>query len=165
MRSALKLAKPESLTLETIFEHIKLPRTRLVVMSACETGLVDPGDLAAEYVGLPAGFVMAGVPSVVSSLWAVDDMSTALLMERFYANHEDGMALPAALRAAQFWLRDVPAGELAARFEAERRKPKHERSMPYEQVSAAWQRFNSLQPDERPFAHPVYWAAFTFSDV
>ena len=59
-----------------------------------------------EYVGLPAGFLQAGAPCVVSTLWAVDDMSTALLMERFYQQHlDEGLSPSRALRAAQRWLR------------------------------------------------------------
>jgi len=97
---------PESLTLEMILTRLKLPHTRLVVMSACETGLVDPGDLADEYVSLPAGFLHAGAPTVISSLWKVDDKSTALLMERFYHEHlENHLGPSQALCAAQQWLR------------------------------------------------------------
>ncbi len=59
----------------------------------------------------------------------------------------------------------MSAEELAARFDAERHKPTHERTMPYEQASAAWRRFLEMKPEERPFAHPYHWAAFTFSGV
>lgn len=45
------------------------------------------GGSAEEYIGVPVGFMLAGVPCVISSLWAVPDLSTALLMERFYATH------------------------------------------------------------------------------
>ncbi|WP_165904605.1 MULTISPECIES: CHAT domain-containing protein [Burkholderiaceae] len=43
-----------------------------------------------EYLGLPAGFLQAGAPARVSSLWAVDDGSTALLTSRFHKNHSRG---------------------------------------------------------------------------
>jgi tetratricopeptide (TPR) repeat protein len=72
----------------------------LVTLSACETGLsrVAPGD---EPVGLVRGFLLAGVPSVVATLWTVDDASTALLMRDFYARLGGGARPGAALRAAQ----------------------------------------------------------------
>ena len=35
--------------------------------------------------------------------------------------------------------------------------------MPYEQASEAWRRFARMSPGERPFASPVFWAAFAFS--
>ncbi len=49
---------------------------RIVTDSSC--------DLPDEVIGLPAGFLMAGAPGVVGSLWPVNDISTAPLMERFY---------------------------------------------------------------------------------
>jgi CHAT domain-containing protein len=100
---------------------------------------------------------------VVSSLWAVGDLSTVLLMERFYIDHLGGTSAPAALRQAQIWLRGATARELAERFAIERAKPDEQRQMPYEQASEAWRRFARMSPDERPFASPVYWAAFMFS--
>lgn len=97
----------ESLTLAEIICELDLDSSLLVTLSACETGIIETGSSPDEYIGLPAGFLQAGVPAVVSSLWMVDDRSTAQLMERFYRNHlEAGMSLPAALRAAQLWLRD-----------------------------------------------------------
>jgi CHAT domain-containing protein len=144
-------------------------------MSACETGLVDPGDLADEYIGLPGGFVLAGAPAVVSSLWKVDDLSTALLMERFYENllrgdpDEDsdiGSPLPPAeaLRRAQIWLRDkVTARQAVKRCDEQVEKFKNKGEYPPEELSQAWREYYQMtreSPDSCPFAHPFYWAAF-----
>jgi CHAT domain-containing protein len=61
---------------------------RLVTLSACKTGITDVMiGSADEFVGLPAGFMLAGVPWVISSLWSVLDISTTILMQRFYSNH------------------------------------------------------------------------------
>jgi CHAT domain-containing protein len=49
----------------------------------------------------------AGTASVVVSLWAVNDASTASLMERFYRYLEEGFGPAAAMRAAQTELRRV----------------------------------------------------------
>ena len=179
-QSILKLAKSELLTLETIFEHVKLPRTRLVVMSACETGLIDPGDLADEYIGLPAGFIKAGVPAVVSSLWVADDLSTALLMECFYHNHlNEGLRPSQALQAAQRWLRTVDRPFVIRRFQLllADLAAQHERMSPLDeetelvrkQIQQLEKLHNDLldaekrDPGGRPFDHPHYWAAFTVS--
>ena len=57
-------------------------KANLVVLSGCETGLgkLSTGD---ELVGLTRAFIYAGTPSVVASLWSVDDSSTAHLMSEF----------------------------------------------------------------------------------
>jgi len=57
-------------------------KARLAVLSACDTGR---GRLTGEgVVGLPYALIRAGVPSVLVSLWAVPDDSTAVLMSHFY---------------------------------------------------------------------------------
>jgi CHAT domain-containing protein/tetratricopeptide (TPR) repeat protein len=59
-------------------------RANLVVLSACDTGR---GRITGDGVqGLSRAFIAAGVPSVIVSLWAVSDASTAHLMVNFYQN-------------------------------------------------------------------------------
>jgi CHAT domain-containing protein/tetratricopeptide (TPR) repeat protein len=72
----------------------------LVTLSACETGVsaVAPGD---ELIGLVRGFFYAGAPSLLMSLWTVDDEATAELMTDFYTHLRAGSRPAAALRAAQ----------------------------------------------------------------
>jgi len=74
------------------------------VLSACETnvGAVSAGD---EVVGLNRAFIYAGTPTVISSLWNVDDAATALLMERFYIHLRAGKSKGEALRQAQMDVR------------------------------------------------------------
>ncbi|MEM7717553.1 MAG: CHAT domain-containing protein, partial [Cyanobacteria bacterium P01_A01_bin.68] len=75
------------LTLGNLFERdFKLNQCRLVVLSACETGLIDFTNESDEYIGLPSGFLYAGSSSVVSSLWTVNDLSTSFLMIKFIQN-------------------------------------------------------------------------------
>jgi CHAT domain-containing protein len=83
-------------------------RASLVVLSACETGVnqVVGGD---ELVGLARGFFHAGAATVVVSLWAVNDESTAQLMRRFYSHLTLGLGPAAAMRNAQTEMRaDYP---------------------------------------------------------
>jgi CHAT domain-containing protein len=85
----------------------------LVVLSGCETGLgkLSSGD---ELIGLTRAFICADTPSVVASLWKVDDHSTAQLMSGFYENQKT-MTKVEALRQAQLKMirgngrSDVPA--------------------------------------------------------
>jgi CHAT domain-containing protein/Tfp pilus assembly protein PilF len=73
----------------------------LVVLSACQTALGT--EIKGEgLVGLTRGFMYAGTPRVVASLWKVSDEATAELMKRFYQKMlRDGLRPAAALRAAQ----------------------------------------------------------------
>ena len=73
----------------------------LVVLSACQTALGK--EIRGEgIVGLTRGFMYAGVPRVVASLWQVDDAATADLMREFYsAMLTQGKRPAEALRLAQ----------------------------------------------------------------
>jgi CHAT domain-containing protein len=72
----------------------------LVILSACETSLgkLTQGD---EVVGLTRAFIYAGSPSVISTLWQVDDRASYELMQAFYENLRAGQAKGEALRQAQ----------------------------------------------------------------
>jgi CHAT domain-containing protein/Tfp pilus assembly protein PilF len=74
---------------------------QVVVLSACQTGL--GGSVRGEgLVGLTRGFMYAGTPRLVVSLWSVDDEATAALMSSFYTKMLSQGMLPAqALRQAQ----------------------------------------------------------------
>jgi CHAT domain-containing protein/Tfp pilus assembly protein PilF len=87
------------LDLQDIY-NLNLP-IDLVVLSACETALGK--DVSGEgLVGLTRGFMHAGAPRVVASLWKVDDVATAELIEKFYrAMLKEGKPPAAALRSAQ----------------------------------------------------------------
>jgi tetratricopeptide (TPR) repeat protein len=83
--------------------NLKLP-AEVVVLSACETGIGL--DIKGEgLVSLTRGFMYAGAPRVVVSLWGVSDLATTELMVRFYQGMlKEGMRPAAALRAAQLSL-------------------------------------------------------------
>jgi CHAT domain-containing protein/tetratricopeptide (TPR) repeat protein len=74
--------------------------TKLVVLSACDTGVgeVRQGD---GVHGLRRAFVVAGAESQLLSLWPVSDRSTRDLMVAYYASLTRGVGRAAALRAAQ----------------------------------------------------------------
>jgi CHAT domain-containing protein len=94
----------------------KLPNLRLVVLSACETGIgnVFEGE---GLISASRAFLAAGVPVVVASQWKVDSDATEKLMVAFHRNHlQKGMNSAAALRQAQIEMIEAPAGSFASPY-------------------------------------------------
>jgi CHAT domain-containing protein len=141
LASALQLAEDEYLTAQEVLAQLHL-RSELVVLSACESGLshVRRGD---ELVGFVRAFLLAGTPTLIATLWRVDERSTRLLMERFYRLVHEGASFAAALAAAQQYLRGLT---LAGLPEAMR------------QELAA--HLPTAEPETQVFADPFYWAPF-----
>ena len=165
LESALILANEERLTLGEIF-GLSLNQCRLVTLSACETGLTDSTSISDEYIGLPSGFLYAGTATVVSSLWAVKDLSTAFLMLKFYENFQSSQKqagdVAVALNQAQKWLRNLTIEKLDQFLNQHQPQLDQvlaqlrpgQRSVFQESLKQIRQR----QP--LPFANLYYWAAF-----
>jgi CHAT domain-containing protein/Flp pilus assembly protein TadD len=85
----------------TALEIIDLKlNANLAVLSACDTGR---GQITGDgVIGLSRAFMGAGVPTVVASLWAVPDESTATLMTEFYRQMPKTPNKAQALRQAMF---------------------------------------------------------------
>jgi CHAT domain-containing protein len=85
---------------------LDLNRTRLAVLSACETGLGDVGLFASSegLLGLQRGFRLAGVEKMIVSLWSVDDERTQQFMHTFYTALRAGSEAGEAFRQAQLAL-------------------------------------------------------------
>jgi CHAT domain-containing protein len=167
------------LTLDAIFT-LNLDRCRLVILSACETGLIDFSNISDEYIGLSSGFLYAGSPSVVSSLWEVDQVSTAFLFIKFYENLRNDPELKegdvaVALQDAQQWLQNLTCEG----FEQELAKPQYQQAIAQLQqklspadlfeledaIEVQRQRLQNLDPNDQPFFNPYYWAAFIATGV
>jgi CHAT domain-containing protein len=138
------------LTIEDIL-RLDLTHCRLVTLSACETGITDFTSTSDEYIGLPSGFILAGSPNVVCSLWTVNDLSTALLMIRFYQNVKQGETVTLALKQAQIWLRDATA-EMLYQWSSQLNLRSSYRQQ--------FRRFSTMEATAKPFASPYYWAGF-----
>lgn len=81
--------------------RMKLSRTRLVVLSACQTG-VEKYYQGEGMIGMARPFLAAEVPLVVASLWAVDATATKELMVKFHRNRKTRpISTVEALRQAQ----------------------------------------------------------------
>lgn len=166
LEGGLLMAHDQMLILREMLT-LRLENVRLAVLSACETGI--PGtDLPDEVIGLPTGLVQAGAAGVVASLWSVSDLSTMLLMARFYELwKQNGLEPPEALRQAQRWLRDTTNGEKAA-YLKEAMQPGGNPHLPQYVAQSVYetnQVFLELRAGENDLAHPFYWAAFGYTGV
>ncbi|MBD2604079.1 tetratricopeptide repeat protein [Scytonema hofmannii FACHB-248] len=156
--AGLQLAD-ENLTVADIVTHLDLKNCRLVTLSACETGLTMPDNitmLSDDYIGLPYSFLLAGSTNVVSSLWSVSALATALLMIKFYEELKQQSNIALALNNAQRWLRDTTVQGF-------------QDWLGRSTLNRVWQRewrnyFNQIQVEQKatakPFEQPFYWAAF-----
>jgi CHAT domain-containing protein len=142
-------------TLGELFE-LHLPACRLVILSACETGLTDLSSELEEYISLGLGFLYAGATNVICSLWAVNDVSTAILMVKFYEEMQTQPSVALALKQAQQWMRRVTKQELTAWMNDHSFGP-----IPHPKAKLRDHLDLGLEgPDYRPYQHPIHWAAF-----
>lgn len=102
MNSSLLLTpEPQDDGRLTALDVMKLHfKGRAVILSACKTAL-GMSSTGTEIVGLNRSFLYAGSPSVVSTLWNVDDRSTAYFMDDFYQYLKKGKDLADALKMVQ----------------------------------------------------------------
>ncbi len=160
--SALLLAGDDELTLRDLLDGgLDLSTARLTVLSACQTGVADIIKAPEEVIGFPAGFLQAGVPAVISTLWSVTDISTALLLTRFYRCHlKEGHDSATALHLAQDWLRSATAQALGL---ADLYQRVYQESGQKDAEAFRAARYYRANPNSKPFTHPYYWAGFVFS--
>ena len=84
LRSRLLLAKGERLTLgEMLGGETRMEGLRLLILSACQTAILDLRGARDEVRSLAAGMLQAGAQAVLGAQWSVDDKATYLLMTRF----------------------------------------------------------------------------------
>jgi CHAT domain-containing protein len=178
---------------EVLGKVAELGGLRLFLLSACQTALVDVYGAADEVHSLTTSMLQAGAEAVLGSLWSVDDQATYLFMARFAQEWFPRMTQEppaAALARAQRWLRNVTNRELQTwqnvqlRDEAgEQPSPEPRQTAHRDNHRAAYvgvrgrgsrysmsfaqtlvrQRAQQSDADERPFADPIYWAAFQLS--
>ncbi len=97
-------------------------------------------------------------------LWAVDDLSTSLLMQRFYDNIVNkNMGKASGLREAQLWVRDMRVKDLRLMVkELLENIQNQDGPVPFK-IRRLAQKYKRMADDDRAFIHPYYWGAFVFS--
>jgi CHAT domain-containing protein/tetratricopeptide (TPR) repeat protein len=125
-----------------VWEIMQTPlEASFVAMSACNTsrGAISSGD---EVVGLSRGMLYAGTPSLLGSLWSIDDKATSVLMASFYKGLLSGKRPTTALRDAQLKMMPKSSEISICRRPMKTGESKH-------QVSSISR-----------YSHPFFWAAF-----
>ena len=93
----------------------RLPHLQDVFLSCCETnlGMIELSD---DPLTIATGFLCAGARNVVSTLWKVDDLATAIFSIIYYQLHKDGLDRPTALKQAQYQLKNLTGEQLKQKF-------------------------------------------------
>ena len=142
---------------------LDLREADIVVLSACETGL---GDVTGDGVfGLQRAFKMAGVRTILMSLWKVDDDATRVFMTSFYRNLCDGQSKREAFRNAQQEVRNY-TGTADTETESIDRADAQDRFKNKVKPSNQNQSLQSSKKNQQkyPYRSPYYWAGFILLD-
>ena len=93
----------------------RLPQLSDVFLSCCETGL-GVSEITGDILTFSTAFLSAGARSAIGTLWAVDDLATALFSIFYYQEWQQGKNRPEAIRQAQVKLRSLAGNTLAASY-------------------------------------------------
>ncbi len=121
LQSTLVLAKNSENEKENLLTNVellgeKLLNTKLVVLSACQTG-VEGYYNGEGSIGLSRTFLSLGVPLVVASQWQVDSEATDQLMRKFhYYRRQTGLSTNQALRQSQLDMLKTPGGKFGSPY-------------------------------------------------
>ncbi|MEH2225136.1 CHAT domain-containing protein [Nostoc sp.] len=177
LESQLKLADGSITLGQLMTPSWRLPQLVEVFLSCCETNLGTPS-LTDDILTLSTGFLCAGARSVISTLWSVNDLATALFSIFYYQQRQEGKNRPEALQKAQIQLREFTKLDLNKIFQEVEvrekelignRKKYLSGSIEYEEWKLEYNMYAKLNrrikeiensTQQFPFSDPHYWAAF-----
>jgi CHAT domain-containing protein/ribosomal protein S16 len=156
----------EPLTAKHIAQ-LNLSSYNLVTLAACETAITGRTNINTEYVGLSSAFLQAGVANILSTLWEVDDTSTAWFTIYFHQQLLTGYSPAIALTRTQIWLKTVTWQHLVD-WLLELQQLPHLNIGIVDKLQSHIT--NTLEDGgtiglDRPskYNHPYHWAAFTLT--
>lgn len=136
--------------------------TRLAVLSACRTGLGEYRSYLGVR-GLRRAFQIAGVHTVIATLWNISDIATAVFMYEFYRKYCASGNSTAALYHAKNYLKTATVREMRERI-----YPFMSDILADAGCIEAYKELRDLiwygRDEEKPFSSPYYWAAFSVYD-
>jgi len=179
LNSAIALADGEITMAELMSPDLRMPNLDEVFLSCCETNL-GPPNITDDLLTLGTGFLAAGARAVISTLWSVDQLSTALFCVFYYQQRHQGIDRPTAIQTAQKQLRQLTGAELYKNYNdqlqpyqaeiiQQRRQQLIEKMANHDQkaiktakirLSQAEQSLNNLYKLAHPFDLPFCWAPF-----
>jgi tetratricopeptide (TPR) repeat protein/CHAT domain-containing protein len=167
------------LELRDIYARMRMSGTWLTILNGCRSGVVGKDTSAGNPEGLSLGFLFAGSTTVLSTLWPVDDLPSAMLMDRFHFELQGKVSVSRALTRAVDWLRGhettpnsnalINGIQAANAIRTIMTRVRNCRDRP--RLAKTWREILSYCeeeaaqcearfPDRPPFAHPIYWAGY-----
>lgn len=171
MASGWQLPQADFLSVGELFgEVVSFP---LVCLSACYIHLPQAedaqgrGETLSEWIGIAHTFLAHRANYVVHTLWQVEEISTTLLVVRFYQLLLQSISPAEALQQAKQWLRTRTYGDLAA-WQLELAQHLATAAPEFSEeleiaADVARVRANKMGAEYCPYAHPYYWAGFVLS--
>lgn len=169
LESALSLADGQITLGQLLTPGWRTPQLEDVFLSCCETGL-GVAEITDDILTLSIGFLCAGARSVISTLWAVDDLATALFSVFYYQSRHQGNKRLQSIRQAQFELRTLTGETLTTIYqpklssfltqklketETQRKKTKKERDI-HPQDSQMYQQRNEEYKKYAKIGNRIY---------
>jgi tetratricopeptide (TPR) repeat protein len=163
LQSALALSKEDRLTFNEIIE-LDLSTYDLACLCACETAIAGNQTITTEYIGIVSAFLYAGVAKVVSTLWTVESVASAVLMVEFHHRRLTGKPENQALSETKHWLRTASVAELSRWYQQQMD------ALPDDHSLRPWlcdrlDELATMKSDSIPYENPYYWAAFTLTGL
>jgi CHAT domain-containing protein/tetratricopeptide (TPR) repeat protein len=179
LESALQLADGNLKLGQLLSPGWRMPDLSDAFTCNCETHF-SVTDVTDEILTLSVGFLCAGARSVVSTLWSVEDLASAMLSLFYYDLREAGLSRSWALQKAQQNLRNLTGKEFAARYQsalAQHLEELHAAIMEKHRgavnetesqklleatrkIEGQQRRLEGCAKEDLPFNSPYYWAGF-----